>query len=81
MYIIEVQPTPSTPTKPLYVKFTCRFGAFHGHIRLTDKKDEARRWTRRKDAARAAQIAMYRAEKYPEDAAKFAGNVFSVAEL
>lgn len=75
-YIVKAQQSPRS--RPHYIKFTCRFGCFHGSIVLTDKKEEARKWTRKKDAERAAWVAGWRAEKYPEDNAKIAGFVFSV---
>lgn len=44
----------------LWVSRTCRFGAFHGSVRLTPNKKDARLWTRRGDAEHAVRTANYR---------------------
>lgn len=64
-----------------FVKFTCRFGMYHGRIVLTEEQGEARKWTRQADAARAAQTANARVATYSDDKEKFGAFRFDAIKL
>lgn len=54
-----------------YIKYTCKFGPFHGRIVLTPNQQEARMFTREKDAKRVANVFNIRTVAYREDKERF----------
>lgn len=55
----------------LYIKHTSEFGCFHGSIVLTDKKREAKMFTRRQDAKIRASTLKFRYTEFDHVRDKF----------
>lgn len=66
--------------EPRYIKYTAKFGDYHGHIRLTTEKEEARMWDKEVWASRAARCATARSgpQGFVLDKLKYQNFVFTV---
>lgn len=66
----------------MWVKFTCKFGYFHGSVVLTEDPALARKWTREYDANRARLVADHRfSEKFSTEFKKYGELSFTVVQV
>ena len=50
-----------------YIKYTSKFGPFYGSIVLTNKKEEAIRFSKEKDAVTRKDVYLWRIKSYTRD--------------